>query len=334
MVLKSLFGSAILAGLIAGGAATASAEDALTLQLKWVTQAQFAGYYVAAEKGFYKEAGLDVTIKAGGPDINPSQVIAGGGADVVVDWMPSALATREKGVPLVNIAQVFQKSGMMLTCRKDSGVTTPKDFPGKTLGVWFGGNEYPFLNWMNKLGYKTDGSEGGVNVLKQGFNVDPLLQKQAACISTMTYHEYWQVIEAGVKPDELITFKYEDEGVATLEDGLYTLDKSLADPAMVDKLARFLKASMKGWEYAVANQDEAVKIVLDNDETGAQTEAHQKTMMEEIAKLVGANPKGTGWLDDAAATRTVETLMSGGSDPVITKMPEGAWTHAVIEKAM
>ncbi|WP_303976694.1 ABC transporter substrate-binding protein [Dongia mobilis] len=334
MVLKSLFGSAILAGLIAGGAATASAEDALTLQLKWVTQAQFAGYYVAAEKGFYKEAGLDVTIKAGGPDINPSQVIAGGGADVVVDWMPSALATREKGVPLVNIAQVFQKSGMMLTCRKDSGVTTPKDFPGKTLGVWFGGNEYPFLNWMNKLGYKTDGSEGGVNVLKQGFNVDPLLQKQAACISTMTYNEYWQVIEAGVKPDELITFKYEDEGVATLEDGLYTLDKSLADPAMVDKLARFLKASMKGWEYAVANQDEAVKIVLDNDETGAQTEAHQKTMMEEIAKLVGANPKGTGWLDDAAATRTVETLMSGGSDPVITKMPEGAWTHAVIEKAM
>jgi NitT/TauT family transport system substrate-binding protein len=333
MAFKTIFGSAVLVGLITGGATVAPAADALTLQLKWVTQAQFAGYYVAKDKGFYDEAGLDVTIKAGGPDINPSQVIAGGGADVVIDWMPSALATREKGVPLVNIAQVFQKSGMMLTCRKDSGVAGPADFPGKTLGVWFGGNEYPFLNWMNKLGYKTDGSADGVNVLKQGFNVDPLLQKQAACISTMTYNEYWQVIEAGVKPDELITFKYEDEGVATLEDGLYALEKNLADPATVDKLARFLKASMKGWDYAVANQDEAVKIVLENDETGAQTEAHQKTMMEEIAKLVGANPKGTGWLDDAAAERTVQTLMSGGSDPVITAKPEGAWTHAVMEKA-
>jgi NitT/TauT family transport system substrate-binding protein len=315
-------------------AATAAHAEDLTLQLKWVTQAQFAGYYVAQEKGFYKDEGLNVTIKAGGPDVNPSQVIAGGGADVVVDWMPSALATREKGVPLVNIAQVFQKSGLMLTCRKDSGIKTPADFKDKTLGVWFGGNEYPFLNWMNKLGLKTDGSAGGVKVLKQGFNVDPILQKQADCISTMTYNEYWQIIESGqLKADDLITFKYEDEGVATLEDGLYTLDATLKDKAKVAALAKFLKASMKGWEYAVANQDEAVKIVLENDETGAQTEGHQKTMMQEIAKLVGENPKGTGYLDEAAYERTVNTLMSGGSDPVITKAPEGAWTHDVIAAA-
>src|SRR5918995_979569 len=196
--------AAAAAAVVMGGVVSrASAADALTLQLKWVTQAQFAGYYVAAAKGFYQEAGLDVMIKPGGPDINPSQVIAGGGADVVVDWMPSALATREKGVPLVNIAQTFNKSGMMLTCRKDTGIAAPTDFKGKTLGVWFGGNEYPFLNWMNKLGLKTDGSAGGVKVLKQGFNVDPLLQKQADCISTMTYNEYWQVIDAGFKPEQL-----------------------------------------------------------------------------------------------------------------------------------
>ena len=334
MLLKKLLGTAMVAGLITGGAALAEAKDALTLQLKWVTQAQFAGYYVAKDKGFYDAEGLDVTIKAGGPDINPSQVIAGGGADVVLDWMPSAMATREKGVPLVNIAQVFQKSGMMLTCRKDSNIASPKNFPGKTLGVWFGGNEYPFLNWMNKLGYKTDGSEGGVKVLKQGFNVDPLLQKQADCISTMTYNEYWQVIDGGLKAKQLVTFPYEKQGVATLEDGVYTLDKNLSDPAMMDKLARFLKASMKGWDYAVKNQKEAVKIVLANDATGAQTEQHQKRMMKEIAKLVGKNPKGTGWLDEAAFDRTIATLMSGGSDPVITKKPEGAWTHAVMEKAM
>ncbi|GAB2176315.1 ABC transporter substrate-binding protein [Dongia sp. agr-C8] len=333
MKFSMTFGAAATAIALCMAATAANAED-LTLQLKWVTQAQFAGYYVAQEKGFYKDEGLNVTIKAGGPDVNPSQVIAGGGADVVVDWMPSALATREKGVPLVNIAQVFQKSGLMLTCRKDSGIKSPADFKDKTLGVWFGGNEYPFLNWMNKLGLKTDGSAGGVKVLKQGFNVDPILQKQADCISTMTYNEYWQIIESGqLKADDLVTFKYEDEGVATLEDGLYTLDATLKDKAKVAALAKFLKASMKGWEYAVAHQDEAVKIVLDNDETGAQTEGHQKTMMQEIAKLVGENPKGTGYLDEAAYERTVNTLMSGGSDPVITKAPEGAWTHDVIDAA-
>jgi NitT/TauT family transport system substrate-binding protein len=334
MKFKMTIGAAATAIALCMAATASNAADPLTLQLKWVTQAQFAGYYVAKAKGFYDEEGLDVTIKAGGPDVNPSQVIAGGGADVVVDWMPSALATREKGVPLVNIAQVFQKSGLMLTCRKDSGIKSPADFKDKTLGVWFGGNEYPFLNWMNKLGLKTDGSAGGVKVLKQGFNVDPILQKQADCISTMTYNEYWQIIESGqLKADDLVTFKYEDEGVATLEDGLYTLDATLKDPAKVDRLAKFLKASMKGWEYAAAHQDEAVKIVLDNDETGAQTEGHQKTMMQEIAKLIGENPKGTGYLDEAAYERTVKTLMSGGSDPVISKAPEGAWTHDVIDKA-
>jgi NitT/TauT family transport system substrate-binding protein len=327
-------GAAALAGALVLAAASGQAADKLTLQLKWVTQAQFAGYFVAKDKGFYKDVGLDVTIKPGGPDINPSQVIAGGGADVVLDWMPSALATREKGVPLVNIAQVFQKSGLMLTCRKDSGIKTPADFKGKTLGVWFGGNEYPFLNWMAKLGISTTGGADGVTVLKQGFNVDPLLQKQAACISTMTYNEYGQVLDAGLKPDQLVVFKYEDEGVATLEDGVYTLEKNLKDPVMTEKLVRFLKASMKGWDYAVAHPDEAAAIVLQNDETGAQTEAHQKFMMGEIAKLVGTNPKGTGYLDPAAYDRTVAILLSGKSDPVIAKKPEGAWTHDVIDAAM
>ncbi|MCA3447420.1 MAG: ABC transporter substrate-binding protein [Rhodobacter sp.] len=318
--------------LFAAFAATgAQAADDVTLQLKWVTQAQFAGYYVAQAKGFYEEENLNVTIKPGGPDIAPSQVVAGGGADVVIDWMPSALAAREKGLPLVNIAQPFASSGLMLTCLKESGVASPADFPGKTLGVWFFGNEYPFLSWMATLGIPTDGSAGGVTVLKQGFNVDPLLQKQAACISTMTYNEYWQVIDAGITPEQLVTFKYEDEGVATLEDGLYVLEDKLADPAFEDKMVRFVRASMKGWKYAEANPDEAAMIVLENDETGAQTEQHQKRMMGEVAKLTAGS---NGALDVAAAERTVKTLLAGGSDPVITKAPEGAWTSAITDKAL
>ena len=317
--------------LFAAFATQAAAEDAVTLQLKWVTQAQFAGYYVAAAKGFYTEEGLAVTILPGGPDVAPTQVIAGGGADVVVDWMPSALAAREKGLALVNIAQPFKSSGMMLTCLKESGVATPADFADKTLGVWFGGNEYPFLNWMNTLGLKTDGSAGGVTVLKQGFNVDPLLQKQAACVSTMTYNEYWQVIDAGIKPEDLVVFKYEEQGVATLEDGLYVMEDKLADPAFEDKMVRFVRASMKGWKYAEANSDEAAQIVLDNDTTGAQTIEHQKRMMGEIAKLTAGS---NGALVEADYKRTVAALMSGGSDPVITAEPAGAWTSVVTDKAL
>ncbi len=329
MNLKHVF---LATGALALGltATAANAADKVTLQLKWVTQAQFAGYYVAKAKGFYDEAGLEVEIKPGGPDIAPPQVIAGGGADVIIDWMPSALASREKGVALVNIAQPFKRSGMMLTCRKDTGITKPEEFKGKTLGVWFFGNEYPFLSWMSQLGIPTAGGADGVNVLKQGFNVDPIIQKQADCISTMTYNEYWQVIDAGLKAEDLVVFKYEDQGVATLEDGLYVLEDKLKDAAFVDKMAKFVKASMKGWDYARANSDEAAMIVLENDTTGAQTEAHQKRMMGEINKLTEGSD---GSLDEAAYQRTVDTLMKGGSDPVITKAPEGAWTHAVTDKA-
>jgi NitT/TauT family transport system substrate-binding protein len=308
--------------------ATAHAAEPVTVQLKWVAQAQFAGYFVAKEKGFYKDAGLDVTINPGGPDVAPPQVIAGGGADAVVDWMPSALASREKGVALVNISQTFKHSGLELVCRKDTGIKKPEDLKGKTVGVWYGGNEYPFLNWMSKLGYKTDGSPDGVKVLKQGFNVDPILQKQADCVSAMTYNEYWQVIDGGFKPSDLVIFNYEKEGVATLEDGLYAMEPKLKDPAFIAKMGKFVKASMKGWDYAKAHEDEAVKIILATDTTGSKTEKDQKRMMGEVGKLLDP---GTGELDPKDYDRTVAILMSGKSDPVITKKPEGAWTHAVYE---
>lgn len=312
-------------------ATAAYAADEVRLQLQWVTQAQFAGYYVALDKGYYDAEDLDVSILPGGPDIAPPQVLAGGGADAMLNWMPSALAARERGLPVVNIAQPFKSSGLMLTCWKDTGITSPADFKGKTIGVWFFGNEYPFLSWMSQEGISTDGGPNGVTVLRQGFNVDPLLQRQADCISTMTYNEYGQVLDAGVSEDELVTFKYENQGVATLEDGIYVLEDNLNDPAFADKMVRFVRASMKGWKYAEANPGEAAEIVLDNDETGAQTKAHQVRMMGEIAKLTAGS---NGSLEPADYERTVATLMAGGSDPVITKMPEGAWTHAITDAAL
>lgn len=330
--MKNMIISAVIAACLGGTSANADGHaNSVTLQLQWVTQAQFAGYYVALDKGFYENEGLDVTILAGGPDIAPPQVLAGGGADAMLNWMPSALAAREKGLPVVNIAQPFKTSGLMLTCWKDTGITSVEDFRGKTIGVWFFGNEYPFLSWMSQVDIPTDGGADGVTVLKQGFNVDPLLNREADCISTMTYNEYGQVIDAGVNPDELVTFKYEEQGVATLEDGIYVLEENLDDPVFVDKMVRFVRASMEGWKYAETNAEEAAGIILDNDETGAQSEAAQIRMMGEISKLTAGS---NGALDVADFDRTVATLLSGGSDPVISAVPEGAWTHVITDAAL
>ena len=320
----------LLASLLAGAMALAAtgaalAADPVTLQLKWVTQAQFAGYLVAEAKGYYDEENLDVTIKPGGPDIAPEQVIAGGGADVIVDWMAGALAAREKGVPLVNIAQPFKKSGLMMICPKSTGITSEADFKGKTLGVWFFGNEYPFYAWMNKLGLPTEGGADGVNVLKQSFDVQPLVQGQADCISVMSYNEFGQAMDAGFKPEDLTIFNYTELGNDMLEDGLYTTEDKLADPAFKDKMVRFVRASMKGWRYAVDHPDEAAQIVIDMDETGAQTLEHQQYMMEEVAKLVDpADPA----LDTAAFDRTSAMVLDQN---IISTPPEGAYTTEITD---
>ena len=335
MIRSSKFAKPLLAMVMAVAGMTAmnaNAADKVTVQLKWLPQAQFAGYYVAAAKGYYKAEGLDVTIKAGGPDISPVQVIAGNQADVVVNWMPDALAAREAGVPLVNIAQVFNQSGLMLTCKKSSGVSTPKDLKGKTLGVWYGGNEYPFLNWMAKLGYKP-GTD--IKILKQGFNVDPLLQNQAACISTMIYNEYWQIVDAGVKESDLVTFFYEKEGVASLEDGLYVLESKLKDPAFVARMGKFVKATLKGWNDAVKDPEGAAKAVVAADMSGSSSVKVQQRQMENVAKLItNAGTSKIGYLEPTAYERTVKVLLAGGSSPVIKKDPgKAGYSHLVWEAA-
>ncbi|WP_375452283.1 ABC transporter substrate-binding protein [uncultured Devosia sp.] len=315
----------LAAGAMALSASSAWAQDALTLQLKWVTQAQFAGYIVAKEKGFYTEENLDITILPGGPNVAPEQVIAGGGADIIVDWMGGALAAREKGVPLVNIAQPFKRSGLMMICPKETGITSEADFKGHTLGVWFFGNEYPFFAWMNKLGLSTAAEGGDVKVLQQSFDIQPMIQKQADCISVMTYNEYGQALDAGYGPDNLTIFNYTDLGNDLLEDGLYVMEATLADPAKADAYTRFVRASMKGWQYALDNPEEAAQIVVDSDETGAATLEHQLYMVGEVSKLIDA---GDPALDEAVYDRTVKALLD---QKIITTQPEGGFTTAITD---
>ncbi len=312
------------AAAVALAAGPAFALDSLTLQVKWTTQAQFGGYYVAKDKGFYADEGLDVTIKPGGPDLAPETVIAAGGADVIVDWMSAALAAREKGVMLVNIAQPFNKAGLMLICPKYTGITTPADFKGKTIGVWFFGNELPFFAWMHKVGMPVEGGPDGITVLKQGYDVQALVQKQADCIHVMTYNEFGQAMDAGFKPEDLTIFNYSAMGNDLLEDGLYVLEDQLKDPAFKDKIVRFVKASMKGWDYSLAHPEESAQIVVDN---GGPDLQHQIYMMGEVAKLTAG---GNGVLDEAAYERTAQAVLDQG---IITKKPEGAWTHEITDAA-
>ena len=325
-----MIGAAVLLASLA--LPQAHANDKVTLQLRWLPQAQFAGYYVAAAKGYYKAEGLDVVILPGGPNINTLQSAPKNQADVVVQHMTDVLVGRESGVELVNIAQIFSRSGLMLTCKKSSGIETTKDFKGKTLGIWVGGTESAFMSWMLKLGYQP-GTD--FKVLKQGFSIDPLLTNQAACISTMSYNEYLQLMDAGLKETELTRFFYEDQGAATLEDGLYVLEDRLNDPAFVAKTAKFLRASLKGWKDAVKNPDEAAKILVESDKTGNMIFKVQKRQMENVAKLIG-NPDNAklGYMDQAAYKRTVKILMSGGNNAMIKKDPgNSGFSRAVWDAA-
>src|SRR2546425_12918355 len=215
-----------LLGFVGGGTAAATKDKAI-LQLKWVAQAQFAGYYAAKEKGYYDAAGLDLTVRPGGPDIIPEQVVAGGGAQFGIDWLPSLLSAREQGTPLVNIAQVFQYSGMREIAFKTTGIKTVNDLRGKKAAVWFGGDEVELLATLDKYHIKRDKA---LTVVKQPFDMNLLLNHQVAAAAAMTYNEYHQVLEAGVKPSDLVVIDFNKEGTAMLEDGVFATESWLSDP--------------------------------------------------------------------------------------------------------
>jgi NitT/TauT family transport system substrate-binding protein len=230
---------------------------------------------------------------------------------------------------MVNIAQPFNHAGLELICPKDGPIKSEKDFPGHTLGVWFYGNEYPFFAWMHKLGVSTDGGANGVTVLQQSFDVSALVQHKADCISVMTYNELGQAADAGFTADKIVQFNYSALGNDLLEDGLYVLQDKLADPKFKDDLVKFVRASMKGWDYALANPDEAAKIVVAADDSGAATFAHERYMVGEVTKLMaGAH----GVLDKAVWGRTVQALLD---QKLLTKQPDPeAFTTEITDAAL
>ena len=314
-----------------GGSSEPAAEPVkIKLQLKWVPQAQFAGYFVAKEKGYYAEEGLDVDILSGGPDIVPEQQVAIGAAQIGIDWVASLLAHQEQGLPLIEIAQIYQNSGLVLVSKKESGITTGADLKGKKVGNWMGGNEFEVLALFDKYGLDP---QRDLEFIKQGFTMDQFLSGELDAASAMTYNEYLVVLDSGVPAEELSIIDMNAEGVAMLQDNLFANVEWLEENK--ETAAKFVRASIKGWKDAIANPEEAVDIVMKAVEEGSTTREHQVNMMKEVAKLVipeGFDAGRIGEIDDAKFKQTADIALQFGviSQPVD---PAKAYTKEILEMA-
>src|SRR5947208_2514104 len=333
----------VLAGAVwaAAGAGASPAQLAktaktkVTLQLKWVTQAQFAGYYAAKAKGYYDQAGLDVKIKVGGPDIIPEQAVAGGQAQFGLDWLPSLLSARDKNTKLINIAQVFNRSGMTQLTWKDSGIKTIGQMKGKKVANWLGGNEFELFAALTKAGMDPSKNKG-VTIVKQPFDMNLFMQRKVDSASAMTYNELAQVLETKnpktgnlTKLSDLNVIKMQNVGTGMLEDGIFTTDKWIKDKGHQATAKKFLAASFKGWIWCRDHAKDCVNIVLAQGPT--LLKGHQTWQMNGINALIWPAPKGIGIMDKAAFNRTANIAKQF---KVIKKTPSGAYRDDLAKAAV
>jgi NitT/TauT family transport system substrate-binding protein len=326
---------ALLAGAAAlvavAGSASASRGAAMTkvtLQLKWVPQAQFAGYYAAQDLGYYKAAGLDVTIKNGGPNIIPEQVVASGSAQFGIDWLPSLLAARDQGTQLVNIAQVFARSGMTQLTWKSSGINTIAKMKGKKVANWLGGNQWELFAALTKAGMDPSQNKG-VTIVQQPFDMNLFLKHQVDSASAMTYNELAQVLETGVKLSQINVIKMQNVGTGMLEDGIFTTADYLKSPANQATAAKFIGASLAGWIYCRDHVARCVQFTLKAGPT--LPKGHQTWMMNEINKLIWPSKSGIGIMNAVDFKRTAKISQQFG---VIKKAPKGAYITTLAKQAV
>lgn len=323
------------------GAADCGSVDEVSLQLQWFVQAQFGGYYAAIDNGTYAEYCLDVEIIEGGVDIVPQQQLADGAADFAIAWVPKALQSREAGADIVNIAQVFQRSGTLQVSFADAGITSPADFEGRTIGNWGFGNEYEVFAAITEAGLDpaTD-----VELVQQQFDMLALLAGDIDAAEAMTYNEYAQVLEAInpdtgelYQPEDFNVISYEDEGVGMLQDAIWADAAKLeSDEAYRDVAVRFVAASLEGWAYCRDNPESCAEIVTN---AGSQLgNSHQLWMMNEVNKLIWPADEGVGVIDEAAWDRTVEIAQNTANlegTTVLTAPPtDGAFTNDIVNEAL
>lgn len=309
------------------------------LQLQWVAQAQFAGYYAAVDQGYYKDAGLDVELVEGGADIVPQDVLSAGDVDYAISWVPKVLGSIEKGAKITDVAQIFERSATTQISFKDKNITSPTNLIGKNVGSWGYGNEWELFAGMQKEGVGVK----QIKLIQQAFDMNGFLAGDIDAAQAMTYNEYAQVLESKnpktgqlFQPNDLNVINWNSVGTAMLQDAIWANSDKLADPAYADQTTKFVKASIKGWVYARDNPEQAAKIVTAAGSTLG--ESHQLWMTNEVNKLIWPSSNGVGMIDDAAWKQTVDIAMTTKNETgatIITKEPpETAKSNTYVEKAL
>jgi NitT/TauT family transport system substrate-binding protein len=323
-----------------GTAPPAEGPQQVRLQLQWFTQGQFAGYIAAVERGFYSERGLDVQILEGGVDIVPQTVLAQGQADFAIAWVPKALASREQGAAITDVAQIFQRSGTYQVAFADSGIRTPADLRGKRVGNWGFGNEFELFAGMTEAGL-TPATD--VTLVQQQFDMQALLSREIDAAQAMSYNEYAQVLEATnpatgqlYQPSDFSVIDWNETGTAMLQDAIWASTDRLQDPAYQDLTTRFIAGSLEGWAYCRDNVESCRDMVVAAGSTlGA---SHQLWQINEVNKLIWPSPAGAGMIDEAAWAQTVKvarTAVNADGQTVITRDPDAeAYSNTYVERAL
>jgi NitT/TauT family transport system substrate-binding protein len=312
----------------------------VTLQLQWLPQAQFAGYFAAADQGFFEEEGLDVEIIPSGGDIVPQDALAGGDADFAIAWVPKVLGSIEAGANLTDIAQIFQRSGTLQVSWADAGIDSVADFEGKRIGSWGFGNEWEIFAAMAAEGL--DAST--VQIITQDFNMNAFLQGDIDAAQAMTYNEYAQLLETVnpdtgelYQPDDFEVISYEDTVGAMLQDAVWADTERLeSDEAYAQTAVKFLKAVVKGWAFARDNPEEAADITLAAGSGWGPS--HELWMTNETNKLIWPAEAGIGIIDEAAWAQTVEGAMAAvnetGAHLITAEPPATAYSNEYIQQAL
>ena len=332
----SLLATACGSDEAAVGSGDCDSVDSVSLQLQWVTQAQFAGYFAAVDRGIYNDYCLDVTVLEGGVDIVPQQQLASGAVDFAISWVPKALVNVEQGEPLKIVAQVFQRSGTLQVSWADSGIgSDPANLAGKKVGTWGWGNEFELIAGLRKAGVTDPDTID--ELIGQSFDMMALLSGEIDAAQAMTYNEYAQVLEAMnpatgelYKASDLSVIDWNDQGTAMLQDAIWAnSDKLASDDNYRDITTRFVEASLQGWAHCRDNADDCVDIVLNNG--SALGESHQAWQMNEINRLIWPSPGGVGMMDQDLWDQTISVSTDTGllaGDP-----GDGAYTNEFAEAA-
>ncbi|MDH6235291.1 ABC transporter substrate-binding protein [Cryobacterium sp. CG_9.6] len=342
---------AALGVLVLSGCSTAGSTDTatdgaagdltpITLQLQWVAQAQFAGYYAAVDQGYYEDEGLDVTIEEGGPDIVPQDVLAAGDVDYAISWVPKVLGSIEQGANITDVAQIFERSATTQISFKDKDITTAADLAGKNVGSWGYGNEWELFAGMQQAGVEV----GDISLIQQAFDMNAFLSGDIDAAQAMTYNEYAQVLETEnpatgelYQPDDLNVIDWNSEGTAMLQDAIWAnTDKLESDSDYADNTVKFIKASIRGWIYAANNAESAAGIVTAAGSSLGQS--HQLWMTNEVSKLIFPSTNGVGLIDEAAWANTVDIAMNTknetGATIITTDPPETAYSNTYVQQAL